>query len=115
ALPLLSDAEYYDATARSLDAGFGYSVLLTPEGFRPGGDATAFYPPGYPIALAGAYRIGGESLATARIFNAFLAALTVLPAYALGRAWSGRRAAFLAGLIVATFPSLIAWTPVLLS
>src|SRR5438067_6316947 len=77
--PAFSDAEYYDATARSLAAGQGYSVLFTPSGFRPGGEATAFYPPGYSFILAGAYRSLGPSVSTGRLVNVVLGGLTVLP------------------------------------
>ena len=68
--PPLSDAEYYDAAARSLAGGDGYSVLLTPEGFRPGGESTAFYPPGYSIFLGAGYAIFGENVAAGRALNA---------------------------------------------
>jgi 4-amino-4-deoxy-L-arabinose transferase-like glycosyltransferase len=113
--PPLSDAEYYDAAARSLAAGDGYSVLLTPEGFRPGGEATAFYPPGYSIFLGAGYAILGEEVAVGRALNAVAGALTVVPVWWLGRRLYGPAAGVAAGALIALSPSLIAWTPVLLS
>jgi 4-amino-4-deoxy-L-arabinose transferase-like glycosyltransferase len=113
--PPLSDAEYYDAAARSLARGDGYSVLLTPEGFRPGGEATAFYPPGYPAFLAAGYAVFGESGWAGRALNAAAGALTVVPVWWLGRRFYGPSAGLVAGILVALSPSLIAWTPVLLS
>jgi len=113
--PPFSDDEYYDATARSLAAGDGYSALFTPDGFRPGGNPTAFYPPGYSIALAGAFKAFGPSFSTARSANALFGALTVVPAYAIARRLAHGRAAITAAVVVALMPSLVAWTPVLLS
>ncbi|HXH22008.1 MAG TPA: glycosyltransferase family 39 protein [Dehalococcoidia bacterium] len=113
--PPFSDAEYYDATARSLARGDGYRVLFTDQGFRPGGEATAFYPPGYSFFLAAGYAFFGEGIGLARGLNAAAGALTVVPVYWLGRRFGGTAAGLAAGVLVALSPSLIAWTPVLLS
>jgi 4-amino-4-deoxy-L-arabinose transferase-like glycosyltransferase len=110
-----SGAEYYHAAARSLSAGDGYAVLFTPEGFRPGGQATAFYPPGYSAFLAPFYLFLGDSVAVGRLANAIAGALLVFPVYGVGRLLAGAGAARLAAGGVAVLPSLLLWTPVLLS
>lgn len=111
--PILSDPEYYDATARSLARGDGYSVLVAPEGFLPGGVPTAFWPPGYSFFLAPIYRVFGESLLAAEVANVVLGSLTVVLVYLIGLRLLGRGPALLAAGAAAVQPSLVIWTPVL--
>jgi 4-amino-4-deoxy-L-arabinose transferase-like glycosyltransferase len=113
--PFFSDAVYYDATARSLAGGHGYSVLLTHEGFFPGGDATAFFPPGYPFLLATAYVAFGESFAVARLLNVVLGTLTLPLVYLIGRRLFSETTGLVAAGLAAVQPSLVFWTPVMLS
>ncbi len=111
-----SDAEYYNATALSLARGLGYTVGLDEiRGFYPGGDPSAFWPPGYPAYLAGWYRLFGESLAVGRTANIVAGALTVVPVYWIGRRLFSPRAGIIGAGITALLPSLVLWTPVLLS
>ena len=49
---IVHDARDYDAHARSIAIGGGFSKRLT-------GKPTAFRPPGYPYLLGGAYRVFG--------------------------------------------------------
>ena len=49
---IVHDARDYDAHARSIADGDGFSERLT-------GKPTAFRPPGYPYLLGGAYRVFG--------------------------------------------------------
>ena len=49
---IVHDARDYDAHARSIAIGDGFSKRLT-------GKPTAFRPPGYPYLLGGAYRVFG--------------------------------------------------------
>ncbi len=114
--PAFSDAEYYNAAAISIARGQGYSVTLDPElGFLPGEDATAFWPPGFSSVLGVAYWLFGESLSVARTVNVVAGALTVIPIYVIGRRLFGEAAGLTGAVIAALLPSLVFWTPVLLS
>ena len=61
------------------------------------------------------YRIFGEGLGTARTANVFIGALTILPVYFIGRRLFGPTAGMVGAAIAAVLPSLVFWTPVLLS
>ena len=112
----LSDAEYYNATAMSIARGEGYSVTFSGEqGFLAGGDATAFWPPGFSFVLGIAYAVFGESLSVARTVNVVAGALTVIPIYFIGRRLSGDAVGLTSAVIAAVLPSLVFWTPLLFS
>jgi 4-amino-4-deoxy-L-arabinose transferase-like glycosyltransferase len=113
--PLFSDAEYYDAVARSLSGGDGHSVLVTEDAFLPGGPPTAFFPPGYSFFLALPYALFGPNLEVAHLANIAAGVVTVLLVYLIGARLLGWRAGLLGAFIAAIFPSLVFWTPVLLS
>ena len=114
--PGFSDAEYYNAAAMSIARGQGYSVAFDPElGFLSGGDATGFWPPGFSAVLGVAYWLFGESIIVARTVNVVSGALTVIPIYFVGRRLFGEAAGLTGALISAVLPSLVFWTPVLLS
>jgi 4-amino-4-deoxy-L-arabinose transferase-like glycosyltransferase len=110
-----SDAEYYEAAALSLARGQGYTVDFSGTQFLPGGEATAFWPPGFSAFLAVNYRVFGEDLGTARTANVFVGALTVIPVFFIGRRLFGSTADLVGAAIVALLPSFVFWTPVLLS
>lgn len=111
-----SDAQYYHATARSISEGHGYSTFFdAARGFMPGGDATALWPPGYPAYLGTAYAVFGSSLWVGRTVNIVIGALTIIPAYFIGRRLFNEGSALMGAAIVAILPSLAFWTPVLLS
>jgi 4-amino-4-deoxy-L-arabinose transferase-like glycosyltransferase len=106
--PLPDDDAYrYDFAARSLLNGEGYVHL--------NGAATAFWPPGYPLLLATAYRFLGDSIAVAQIMNVVLGTATVGLTYLIGRRTLGPTTAIVGAGIVALFPSLIFYTGVTLS
>lgn len=114
--PWLSDAEYYNATALSLARGDGYAVVFDgARGWLPGGAATAFWPPGYSIYLAIGYRLFGEHLWVARGANIIAGAATVVPVYFIGRRLFGDASGRIGAALAAVLPSLVFWTPVLLS
>jgi 4-amino-4-deoxy-L-arabinose transferase-like glycosyltransferase len=114
--PWLSDADYYNATALSIARGQGFSVVFdATRGWLPGGDATAFWPPGFSGYLALSYRLFGEHLWVARSANILVGALTVVPVYFIGRRLYGESSARVAAVLAAVMPSLVFWTPVLLS
>jgi 4-amino-4-deoxy-L-arabinose transferase-like glycosyltransferase len=122
----MDDMHQYDMLARSLIAGNGYRwyARADVETLQPyleayygfthpleqvpvEGFATVFRAPGYPFFLAGVYGVAGlaDRFAAARLaqalLGAFLAPLTALLAVRLGLA---RRAALLAGGVVALYP-----------
>jgi 4-amino-4-deoxy-L-arabinose transferase-like glycosyltransferase len=111
----LSDEQFYNAAALSIARGHGYSVIFDANGWRPGGDATAFWPPAYSAFLAAVYTLFGEHLAVARVANVVAGACVIVPVYFIGVQLFDERAAIAGAAIAALSPSLIFWTPVLLS
>lgn len=120
--PYLSDPQYYHVTAQNVAEGRGYSVRVDERGFSAGdeSEATAFWAPGYPFALAPFYKLFGSDIRVAKVFNAIVGALTVVPVFLLGRrsVRTPLRAdgvGLLAAGLFAVTPSLVFWTPVLSS
>ena len=136
----LSDPQYYHATAQNLAEGRGYQVTLDSSlvgrGFIAGDDSegTAFWAPGYPFALAPLYAISDSDERAAKLFNAVVGALTVLPVFYLGRKLAGSYLApsnadsnavpmyqrpatvgLAAAAVFALAPTLAYWTPSLFS
>jgi 4-amino-4-deoxy-L-arabinose transferase-like glycosyltransferase len=101
------DAYRYDFAARALADGRGYVHL--------DGTPTAFWPPGYPLLLAVAYRVVGETVTVAQMLNVVLGTATVGLVYLIGRRTLGERPALVGAGIVACFPSLIFFTSVTMS
>jgi 4-amino-4-deoxy-L-arabinose transferase-like glycosyltransferase len=101
------DAYRYDYLARALVRGEGFVHL--------DGRATAFWPPGYPLLLAGVYAAFGDAATNGLLLNAFLGTGTVLLVYLIGRQAFGKTAGLAGAAITACFPSLIFLTGVTLS
>lgn len=101
------DAFRYDFAARALAEGHGYIHL--------NGAPTAFWPPGYPLLLAGAYALFGQSVVVAQLLNVALGTATVGLVYLIGQRTLGPRAALIGAALVAGFPSLIFFSAVTLS
>ena len=99
------DAPDYHRLATGLVEGRGY--------VNAAGTPTAWRPPGYPVFLAGIYKIVGNSVLRATIVQAILGGLTVLVLMALGTMILGWRRALIAGAIAAVYPAFI-WLPRLL-
>ena len=99
------DAPDYHRLATGLVEGRGY--------VNAAGTPTAWRPPGYPVFLAGIYKIVGNSVLRATIVQAILGGLTVLVLMALGAMILGWRRALIAGAIAAVYPAFI-WLPRLL-
>jgi len=97
--PLHGDAASYDRIARNLMAGHGF-------GQQPD-TPTAFWPPLYPLFLAGLYRTCGYSLLLARLLQALIGALAVAATALAARSVFGRRVAVLTGLGMALYPHLV--------
>ena len=103
------DMLFYDERAQRLAAGFGYSYQAGAEGIP-----TGLFPPGYPFALAGVYKLFGTSLEAGQVFNVVISVVLVLATYLLARLALGRTEAILAAMLWAVFPSQIIWTSLLM-
>ena len=118
------DSVFYDSAARHLAAGDGYvfdpSVWKAPDGSlinpdQHGLTATALWPPGYPATLAVIYRLTGNSLWAARLFNVLVGALTPALVFLIARRLFDLYAAAAAGLALAVLPGHVLFTGVLLT
>jgi 4-amino-4-deoxy-L-arabinose transferase-like glycosyltransferase len=76
---------------------------------------TAYFPPGYPAALAVVYGVFGRGALWGGMFNALLGAGTVVITYELARRLLGPSVARVAGLLLAFFPNQVFYTGTLLS
>lgn len=114
-LPLGGDPHWYYVVGSNLAHGHGFVAQPNPIfGEIPGpGKPTAFWPPGYPFALAALFKLTGVGFTPAQIMNAVLGALTVPFVYALGKSIFDQRAGLLAAGIFAVFPNVIAGMPLL--
>jgi 4-amino-4-deoxy-L-arabinose transferase-like glycosyltransferase len=97
--PLMGDAASYDRIARSLMAGGGYGEVPN--------EPSAFWPPLYPVFLAGLYGVFGHELMLARIVNAAIGALVPVLVFLIGMRLFDRRVALLAALGATAYPLLI--------
>jgi 4-amino-4-deoxy-L-arabinose transferase-like glycosyltransferase len=103
-----SDSAYYFERAGELAAGQGY---LTPQG-----QPTAFWPPGWPMALSAVFRLLGPSVAAVGLLNLLCAAISAVLVLALGRKIGGSElAARLALLCLAVYPNNAAYVPLALT
>ena len=118
-LPPAGDGTYYDALARRLATGQGYTWLW------PDGAVTyaAHYPVGYPAIIALGYAIFGPHPIVAMLENALLGALLAASVVVLTRGngseneenFRGARFSLLAGIIVALHPALVPYTLALMT
>ena len=76
---------------------------------------TAFFPPGYPLAIAAVWKAFGGGVTSAKLLNALLGAATIPFVFAMGRRLFGVAAGLSAAAVFALLPSGIAYVPVLLS
>ncbi|MFC6620670.1 glycosyltransferase family 39 protein [Novosphingobium panipatense] len=103
-----SDAEWYYLRAASLAAGQGY--------LDNAGAPTAFWPPGWPLALSLVFFQFGVSTGVVGLFNLACAALTGALTLVLGRRLFGSEAAARAGLLLlAVYPNAIGYVPLALT
>ncbi|SFF90634.1 Dolichyl-phosphate-mannose-protein mannosyltransferase [Novosphingobium sp. CF614] len=103
-----SDGEWYYVRAASLAAGHGY--------LDNAGQPTAFWPPGWPLALSLVFGQFGTSLVALGLFNLASAMLTGLLTLAIGRRLFGSEASARAGLLLlAVYPNAIGYVPLALT
>lgn len=103
-----SDAAYYFERAGELAAGQGY---ISPEG-----QPTAFWPPGWPLALSLAFKAFGASVPVVGLFNLVFAGFSAALLLLLARRITGSElAARLALLLIALYPNNAAYVPLALT
>jgi len=109
--PPAADGTFYDTVARRIATGEGYTWLW------PDGAVTyaAHYPVGYPALIGALYAVFGPSPAVAMLFNAALGAMAVAATYWLGAEFTARRFACVAALVAAVHPSLVLYTPAIMT
>lgn len=109
--PPAGDGTFYQVVAGRIARGLGYTWAW------PDGAVTyaAHYPVGYPATLGVLYALFGPRLITALLLNAFLGALAVFAVHRIVALTAPRGAALTAGLLVALHPTLVAYTPALMT
>lgn len=120
-VPPSADGSFYHVVAQRIAAGEGYTWLW------PDGAVThaAHYPVGYPALVGGLYAIFGAHPVAAMMLNLVFGALGALAAYTLSRDLLARtfgaegvqleRGALAGGLVVALLPTLVLYTPALMT
>jgi 4-amino-4-deoxy-L-arabinose transferase-like glycosyltransferase len=101
----LNDSADYDRHARSIASDFSYPAPVVT--IAPSGGPSAFRPPGYPLALGGAYAVSGDSVDAGRLLNAALGAVAVLLLFLVARRLFSDRVALVAAGIAAVYPPLV--------
>ncbi len=114
----VGDALWYMIVAQNLTNGDGFAADHSdPFRSEPPAElqATAFFPPAYPLALAAVWKLMGVSITSAKVLNALLGALTIPFVYGIGRRIFDRRVGLSAAGLFALLPNAIVWLPGLLS
>jgi len=101
-----ADTEIYDAGAHSLAAGQGYLWQ---------GQATAFFPVGWPLLLSFAYRAGGVGEASGHALNVLLSMLLLIAAWKCAERLAGPRAGFVTLVVTAFAPHMVVYPAFLMS
>lgn len=99
-----SDADQYQQLATNIARGRGFSLYFPQLDLHQ----TAFRPPLYPFALAGWYRVFGNSIVAGRVFSLCAGVAAVALTWLLLRKVSGTLAATVGALAVAVYPPLLA-------
>jgi len=107
-----NDPIFYDLFSDSIADGRGY--------VRPTGEKFAYYPVGYPATVAALKKSGdisgwGRSTFATKMTNGVFGALTAVLVYLLAARIFDRRVGFVAGGLVALFPSQVFYTGTVLS
>lgn len=104
--PPAADGTFYDAFARRLSIGAGYTWLWPDGVVTP----AAHYPVGYPALLAPLYWLFGAHAAVAMAFNALLGAMGVGALYLVLTRFTSPSRARIGALLVALHPALVPYT-----
>lgn len=111
---LFADSNWYIQQAMNLRSGIGYVdparefAAFNGHASAAGNFDTAYWPPLYPMFLAGVQSIFGEATRTAQLAGVATGAVTILLTGLLGREVAGPRVGLLGALIVALSPFAIA-------
>ena len=110
-IPPVADGEYYDAIARRIASGLGYTWAWSD------GTVTyaAHYPVGYPALVGLFYWLFGTHLVVAMLVNAALGSLGVLATHRIVSRGGDRMNAAVAAALVALHPGLVTYTPALMT
>ncbi|MDP3767873.1 MAG: glycosyltransferase family 39 protein, partial [Dehalococcoidia bacterium] len=116
-VPLGGDPLWYYTVARNVAEGHGYVIDHDDKGLPvPGpGEPTAFWPPGYPLALAGVYSISGPTELPGRMFNAALGVLAIPLVFLIGRAIFETRTGLWGAAVFVLLPEPIMFSSLLMS
>ena len=115
-LPGTHDQVSYDALARSLLAGRGYSFTQSWYPFTPANTPTAHWSFIYPLYLAGVYAITGYHPLAARLLQAILGgALTCLLVYLIGRRVAGEATGLIGAALAAVYGYFIYYNAALMT
>jgi hypothetical protein len=109
--PPAGDGKFYQVVAGRIARGWGYTWAW------PNGAVSyaAHYPVGYPAGLGALYALVGTHLVAALILNAAVGALAGYWVHRIVALTQSRGAALTAGLLVALHPTLVAYTPALMT
>ncbi len=109
--PPAADGTFYQVVASRIARGLGYTWAW------PDGAVTyaAHYPVGYPAILGGLYALFGPSPIWAMWLNALAGTVIVFCVHRLLARETSRRAALLAALAAALHPTLLAYTPAMMT
>jgi len=110
-VPPAADGKFYHVVAERIARGHGYTWLW------PDGAVTyaAHYPVGYPALVGALYVPFGAHPVVAMLLNATLGALGVVAVHRICGLVAGRAGAALAALLVALHPTLVGYTPALMT
>jgi 4-amino-4-deoxy-L-arabinose transferase-like glycosyltransferase len=113
-IPLGGDPHWYYVVGWNLADGNGFVAARNALFEIPGpGKPTAFWPPGYPFALAAVFWLFGVGVRVAQVQNAVLGAAAIPFVYAIGARIFGRGPGLFAAGVYAVLPNAISGIPVL--
>ena len=99
------DGHFYARFAEAIARGDGYAVVSAHAAPRP----TAFYPVGYPAALAAALGVAADARVAAALVNVLSALVAVAAVVAVAHRAGGERSATRAGVAYALYPGAVLW------
>jgi len=109
--PPAADGQFYQVVASRIGQGLGYTWLW-PDGIVT---YAAHYPVGYPAILGGLYSVFGAKPWLAMVLNGLAGVVTTLCVHRLAIATGSRRSAFFAGIVAALHPTLVFYTPAMMT
>jgi 4-amino-4-deoxy-L-arabinose transferase-like glycosyltransferase len=99
------DGYFYARFADAIAHGHGYAVVSADAAPRP----TAFYPVGYPAALAAALHVAADPRVAAALVNLVAALVAVVAVVAVAHRAGGEAGARRAGFMYALYPGAVLW------